>query len=128
MATIIVKHVEGRKFETVVRNHKLQIDLPKEMKGEDAGPTPPEFFIVSFASCIGMYVVLYCEHAHITPSGLQVKVDYVHLPDRIGKMVFEISLPSAATEEYKKGALEWANKCTIHKTLNNLPEIIINIK
>lgn len=128
MAKIVVKHVEGRKFETVVRNHKLEIDLPKEMKGADSGPTPPEFFIVSFASCMGMYVELFCEKANISPEGLQVTVNYEHLPDRIGKMVFDISLPSATTEEYKKEALGWANKCTIHKTLDNLPEIIVNIK
>ncbi len=128
MPTIVVKYVKGKKFETVVRNHKLEIDLPKELKGEDEAPTPPEFFIVSFASCMGMYVTFYCDKVNISPSGLQVKVDYVHLPDRIGKIVITISLPSATTEEYKKGVLEWANKCTIHKTLDNLPEIVTNIK
>ncbi|MCL5408665.1 MAG: OsmC family protein [Candidatus Omnitrophica bacterium] len=127
MATIIVKNIEGRKFEAIVRNHKIDIDLPKELKGQDTGPTPPEIFVTSFASCIGMYVIFYCERAKISYSGLRIKVDYQHLPDRIGKMVFDISLPSATTEEYKKGVLEWANKCTIHNTLNNIPEIVLNV-
>ena len=39
-------------FETQIRNHRVQIDVPPSMGDQDRGPTPPEFFVASLGSCV----------------------------------------------------------------------------
>jgi putative redox protein len=41
------------KMESRVRNHHLIIDQTKAGGGEDAGPTPLEYLLLSLAGCIG---------------------------------------------------------------------------
>jgi len=125
MEKLNVDYLGGRSFEASVRNHKIIIDLPHDSKGKDAGPTPPEFFVMSLASCVGIYLVFYCEKANLDTAGLKVEVDYEKLPDRIGKIYLEFSLPSAKTAKERAEALAWAEKCFVHNTIRRQPEIKI---
>ena len=124
-----IRHMEGRTFEGEVRGHRFPIDLPKEMRGKDTGPTPPELFVAGLAACIGMYVVFYCEKTRLSPAGLTVETSFEKAanPDRISKINISFSLPSLATEEHKAGALKEAEKCLVHNTLLQKPEINIGI-
>jgi uncharacterized OsmC-like protein len=130
MSLVEIKHVEGRSFETLIRNHRLRIDLPEEMHGKNTGPTPPELFAASLASCIGFYVLFYCEKKHLSPEGLKVDASfhkYIN-PDRIGKISVRIQLPSLVTDEDKEGALKEAERCIIHNTLCHKPEVKITLE
>ena len=58
MATIKQVQVEAHlgdrfKIESKIGNHTLVVDQPKTGGGEDAGPTPLEYFFLSLAGCIG---------------------------------------------------------------------------
>ena len=128
MGKLNVKYLGGRSFEASVRNHKIIIDLPLGFKGRDAGPTPTDLFITSLASCTGIELVFYCEKANLDTAGLKVEADYEKLPDRIGKISLEFSLPSAKTEKERAEALAWAEKCFIHNTIRRQPEIKITQK
>jgi uncharacterized OsmC-like protein len=128
MEKMSVKYLEGRSFEASVRNHKFNIDLPLAARGSDTGPTPPELFVASLASCVGMYLVFYCEKAKMDPAGIKIEADYEKTVDRIEKISVEFSLPSAKSEEEREGALEWAEKCLVHNTILHKPEIKITFK
>jgi short-subunit dehydrogenase len=65
MPEITVKHMGDMKFEALIGNHKLIIDVPPEMNGKDRGPTAPELFITSLASCITVYATSACNNAGI---------------------------------------------------------------
>lgn len=125
MGRLNVKYLEGRSFEATIGNHKILIDLPPASKGKDTGPTPPELFVMSLASCVGMYLVFYCEKAKLDPAGLKIAADYEKTADRIGKISVEFSLPSAKSEKERREALVWAEKCLIHNTIQHKPEIKI---
>jgi uncharacterized OsmC-like protein len=125
MEKLKVNYLKGRSFEASVRNHKFRIDLPLSSRGSDTGPTPPELFIASLASCVGMYLVFYCEKTKLDPAGIKIEADYEKTADRIEKISVEFSLPSAQSEKERKEAMEWAEKCLIHNTIQHKPEITI---
>ena len=126
MEKLTVNYLEGRSFEASVRNHKFRIALPLTARGKDTGPTPPELFIASLASCVGMYLVFYCEKAKLDPAGIKIETNYEKTADRIVKISVEFSLPSAQSEKERREALIWAEKCLIHNTINHKPEIKIS--
>ncbi len=128
MEKLNVNYLGGRSFEASVRNHKFRIDLPLIARGKDTGPTPPELFVASLASCIGMYLVFYCEKANLDPAGIKIETNYEKTADRIEKISAEFSLPSAKSEKERKEAMEWAEKCLIHNTIQHKPEIKITLK
>lgn len=125
MGKLNVNFLEGRSFEASVRNHKFRIDLPLAAKGMNTGPTPPELFITSLASCVGMYLVFYCEKTNLDPAGMRIEANYETAAHRIEKIAVAFSLPSAKSEKEREGALEWAEKCLIHNTIKKRPEIKI---
>jgi putative redox protein len=57
---IMIKKVEaiarlgpGFKIEVKIREHSLIVDQPKASGGNDQGPTPLEYLMLSLAGCIG---------------------------------------------------------------------------
>ena len=127
MEKISTVYKGGRVFENNVRGHKIVADLPLSGNGTDTGPTPPDLLVMSLTSCIGFYVVFYCEKYSLDPQGLTIEAEYEKSVNKIERISVRFSLPSAQTEHVRKGALAWAEKCLIHKTLCEKPDIKISL-
>lgn len=56
MAIITTAYQGDMLFETTIGRHKLTIDVPREMGGQDRGPMPPQPFTASLGSCVGVLV------------------------------------------------------------------------
>jgi uncharacterized OsmC-like protein len=54
-----IAYRSGKKFVATCRGKQLIIDQPLENGGTDEGITPPEAFIASVGSCMGVYVLNY---------------------------------------------------------------------
>jgi len=125
-----VKYIDGKKFIAQNRIHSVTIDLPKDLGGKDEGPTPPEVFIDSLGSCIGVYVLGYCKTAGLDPSGMKITLDWekaVDKPTRIQKISAKIELPNANAGVRKPALLKVAESCLIHETIKHQPEITIEL-
>jgi putative redox protein len=121
---------EGKKkFKMKIREHEMFSDLSAEKGGEDTSPTPPEIFIASLGSCMGYYALGYLTMAKMDASGLNIDLDWEFSDDgkRIAKIKAEISVPNAVLGERKRGLLAATEKCIIHKTLHDIPEMVTNI-
>jgi len=77
-----VKHVtveahlgERFKIESTIGSHALIVDQPKTAGGEDAGPTPLEYFFLSLAGCIGTIARIAAKQKRINLRGMDVKVE-----------------------------------------------------
>jgi len=124
-----VTYTGGMQFVAEVRGHKVTIDLPPSQKGTDAGPTPPELFIASLGSCIGVYVVGYLQAQRLPCDGVSVRMSWEEgkSPARIARISAEIKLPEGATPEHARMALKAAEMCKIHNTLKQKPEVRVSI-
>jgi len=126
-----VKYINNRKFIAKNRTHNFIIDLPRESGGGDEGPNPPELFIDSLASCIGMYVAGYCQKVGLDTKGLVIRAGWEkeieEKPYRIKRIEVKIDLPYAEVGKRKEALLKVAKSCLIHETIKNQPEINIDL-
>jgi putative redox protein len=124
-----IDYTAGMQFVAHARSHEVIIDLPPASRGEDTGPTPPELFIVSLGSCIGVYVVSYLKAQEQPCEGIKVRMSWEDekAPTRIGKIRADIELPEGIAPEHARMALRAAEQCKIHNTLHHTPEICIAV-
>ncbi len=120
---------EGVRFTARTRGHAVTVDQPADNGGTDAGMTPPELMAASLASCVGYYVVRYCEQAGIDPGGLEIACDWEvgGEPRCIRRFEIEVDLP-ACPENRRKAVERVAGQCLIHHTLHGEPEVNVRLK
>ncbi len=123
-----IKYIGGMKFEAKNRSHSVIIDQPQASGGEDKGLTPPELFVDSLGSCIGVYVLGFCKNTGLNPDGMKITLGWekaVDKPSRIQKISAKIELPNADPGPRKAALLKVAESCLIHETIKHQPEINI---
>ncbi|MCP4648967.1 MAG: OsmC family protein [PVC group bacterium] len=124
-----VNYITAMKFEAVCGKHRVSVDLPVESNGTDTGPTPPQYFLTSLASCVGVYVASYCNSAKLNAKGMQIKItaDKMQNPSRIDNIKILVALPNAEVGKRRDAVLSVARKCLIHNTLHDVPQISIDL-
>jgi uncharacterized OsmC-like protein len=124
-----IAYRSGKKFIATCRGKQLIIDQPLESSGTDEGMTPPEAFIASIGSCMGVYVLNYCRNANINPTDmiLSIEWDKGKNPARISKIKVEIKIPKGKIKDRSEAILKVANHCLVHQTLLQPPEMEINL-
>ncbi|MFA5388746.1 MAG: OsmC family protein [Candidatus Omnitrophota bacterium] len=125
-----IKYIDGKKFSAANRAHTIIIDQPKESGGEDQGMTPPELFIDSLGSCIGIYVLGFCRNTGLDPSGMKITLGWektTDKPSRIKTISAKIELPNAEPGPRKPALIKVAESCLIHETIKHQPDIKIEL-
>ncbi|MDP2981499.1 MAG: OsmC family protein [Candidatus Omnitrophota bacterium] len=125
-----VKYIDGKKFSAQNRKHAVIVDQPEDNGGNDQGPTPPELFVDSLGSCIGVYVLAFCKNTGLNPNGMKIILDWEKASDkpaRIKNINVKIELPNADVGARKAALLKVAESCMIHETIKHQPEINIEL-
>lgn len=65
----------GRHFSVEVNGHTIEIDTPKEKGGENLGPSPKIFMLLSLAGCTGFDIVSILQKMRTEFSDFSVRVD-----------------------------------------------------
>ncbi|MDP2911640.1 MAG: OsmC family protein [Candidatus Omnitrophota bacterium] len=126
-----IGYMGGMKFEARNRSHTVIIDQPEDGGGQDQGPTPPELFVDSLGSCIGVYVLAFCKNTGLNPDGMRIILDWEKAsdkPSRIKSINAKIELPNAVVGQRKAALLKVAESCLIHETIKHQPEITIELR
>ena len=129
MEELKIDYLGGIGFQAKARGHAMTIDLAKEKGGLDQGMNPPEVFIASLGSCIGVYVVRYCQNAGLNTEGLNIAMAWKLSDDKhkISEINIGISLPNAEVGKREKAIMEVARHCLIHNTILGQPRIQVNL-
>lgn len=130
MDQLKVHYLGGMGFEVRARQHALTIDLIKEKGGKDLGMNPPEVFMASLGSCIGVHVVRYCQNAELNAEGMSIALDWKISDDKtkISDINVHILLPGEKLGKREKALLEVARHCLIHNTILGQPQIHIALR
>jgi uncharacterized OsmC-like protein len=124
-----VAYKGGKRFMVTTRGHQLLVDQPLEEDGADKGMTPPEIFVASLATCMGVYILNYCKNIGINPNDMMLSVDWKKAsnPARIGSIKVEIKLPKIKAKDRQKAIIKVAEHCLVHNTIQTPPEISVKL-
>ncbi|EWT02832.1 osmotically inducible protein OsmC [Intrasporangium oryzae NRRL B-24470] len=127
--TVSVRHEGGDAFEIEVRGHRIRVDQPEAMGGEDSAPTPTELFVASLASCSAFYARRYLSRHHLPVEGLRVETTYemATAPSRVSALEVKVHLPAGVPEDRHPALLAMINHCTVHSTLTHEPDVTIEL-
>ena len=126
---VTINYLSGKAFEVKVRDHVLICDQPLKSDGQDRGPAPAEFFGASLGACIGYYAMSYLEARSLPTEGLQVHTSWegTDKPKRIASIKTRIVLPDGVPEVNHDRILRACQRCLIHNTLHEPPEVSVEI-
>ncbi len=121
--------------EIAARSHSIIADEPKKYGGQDAGLTPYELLLSALGSCTAITLRMYADRKKWDLDEVLVHLEHFkqHAEDcnscsddrtaKIDKFVRTIELVGNLTYEERKRLLEIANRCPVHRTLENKIEI-----
>jgi len=130
---------DGFTTDIMVRQHALIADEPENVGGNDFGPSPYDLVASGLGACTVMTLHMYARRkkwdleevtVHLehykdyaadfqNPEGKQSKIDHF---DRV------IELEGNLDEKQKQRLLEIADKCPVHRTLQNEVKVVTRLK
>ncbi|GAB7023523.1 OsmC family protein [Salidesulfovibrio brasiliensis] len=114
----------GMKVGATMNGHEVITDLPTDEGGENSAPTPFDFFMISLATCAGVYANRFCINHEIPTDGLSIKArcEMADGKPRMERMVLDITLPDGFPEKLRKPLLRTVDQCTVKKNVLEAPE------
>lgn len=133
----VVVRERDKKFtrEIFTARHQLVSDEPLAMGGADLGANPYELLLAALGSCTSMTLRMYANHKQLDLQSIEVLLHHtrIHAKDcescenqtsLIDQMTREIKLSGNLDQQQRSRLLEIANKCPVHKTLENQIQIV----
>lgn len=125
--------------EVVARCHRLLADEPTDHGGLDSGPSPYDFLSIALGACTTMTLRMYAERKKIPLERVAVHVRHakVHAEDcaecedregRVDRFERELELVGDLDAETHDRLKEIADKCPVHRTLENSSVIVTGLR
>ena len=122
-STVIVsENGRGRYQQEVIIDgrHHLIADEPENVGGDGAGPAPFDFLMAGLGACTAMTLRMYAERKELAVTRISVALSHGKV-DADGKKLDlierHITLEGNLTPEERQRCLEIANKCPVHRAL-----------
>jgi len=127
MKDITISFPGGKRVDAHFDGRTVQTDQPVSEGGEGSAPEPFDLFFVSMATCVGIYVLDFCQTRKLPTEGLAVRLRAEKDPDRKLYTPIEIAItpPAGFPEKYRNAILNTANLCTVKKHIITPPDFNI---
>jgi putative redox protein len=138
---IVHFHLGEENYKTVMTagNHELIADEPEHVGGNDEGPDPYDYLLMSIGSCTVITLKMYADRKEWPVKDIYVEMRHhkAHAEDcedcddpkaRIDKIEKDLIVKGDLSEEQLNRLLEISKKCPVHKTMLNDVEIISKIE
>jgi putative redox protein len=114
----------GFRTEVSGRGHRLTVDEPASVGGEDAGPMPTELLTAALASCFCMAVAFAAGKRGIAVGRLSVDVTAERAGDELRYGRYEVTVRSDLPDAILARLVDAAKRyCWVTNTLADPPEI-----
>lgn len=120
----------GKKVYADYKGFTIKTDQPKNEEGEETAPEPFSLFIASIGTCVGFYVMSFCQQRLIPTDNLSLIVtpEENNQTGMIESISIDVNLPKEFPDTYTKAIIKTANLCTVKKHLLTPPQINIQVK
>jgi putative redox protein len=119
---------KGFTQEIVVGPHRLVADEPKDVGGDDEGPTPYDLLLASLGSCTSITVTMYAQRKSWPLQGVAARLRHSRIhaagcegcetkEGKLDRIELDIEFAGPLSDEQRSKLLEIAEKCPVHRTL-----------
>ncbi|QRP48890.1 OsmC family protein [Amycolatopsis sp. FDAARGOS 1241] len=130
--TVVVSEAgTGRYTQHVTAGgYEFVVDEPVSMGGDGSGPTPYDFLLGALGSCTAITLRMYADRKNIPLANVNIRLkhDRIHARDcercdtevgMVSRITREIELEGDLDDEQRAKLLAIADKCPVHRTLEN---------
>ena len=115
-------------------SHELLSDEPLNYGGSNKGPTPYDLLLMALGSCTSMTLRMYANQKKLALTDIRVRLKHerIHADDcatcgdrsgQLDRIVRYIKIEGDLTDKEKARLLEIADRCPVHRTMENHPVI-----
>jgi len=104
--------------EVELGRHRITVDEPQELGGDDAGASPQQLFAASLAACTAITMEMYAKRKEWNLGAVEVECEY-ETPERGSPTKFKLTLrlPTGLGQEQVERLGAIAAKCPVHRAL-----------
>ncbi|MEM5502382.1 alpha/beta fold hydrolase [Ahrensia kielensis] len=141
---IRVKETRDSKFQNTVQagSHRFFADEPQSVGGADSGPSPYDLLGAALGACTSMTLRMYADFKKLDLGAVTVDVSHkkVHFKDcqectqseqqksgKVDRFERHISIEGKISPEIADKIVEIANKCPVHKTLEQGAKVVTKV-
>ncbi len=131
-AHVIARRIAGYSHEVDLGDgRETVIDEPAADGGTDTGPRPSQLLATSLAGCTAITIELYAQRKGWELPGLEVAVDMSSESEDVPPhavpthFTVEVTLPAGLDDEQRRKLMVIAEKCPVHKLLEQGAEITV---
>ena len=127
-------HLGDKNYRTVMHagRHELISDEPVDSGGEDLGPDPYDYLLMSLGSCSVITMKMYADRKNWQIEELFVELLHYKKeiegkgdrPEKRDVIEKEVIVKGDLTDEQVDRLIEISKKCPVHRTLMNSIEIV----
>jgi ribosomal protein S12 methylthiotransferase accessory factor len=116
---------EGAKVNARLGKHVVKTDQKVHGGGEDSAPAPFDYFLVSLATCAGIYVKVFCDKRGIDSSNIRINQKHRNDPEtrKLIGIDLDIILPEDFPDKYREAVIKAADQCAVKRVLKDPPAI-----
>jgi putative redox protein len=117
----------SKKVNALYKGFIIETDQPEHAGGGGSAPSPFDLFLASIGTCVGFYVLSFCQERSIPTEGLKLNLRAERNEETglIGKIAIEIRLPREFPKKYGDAVKRAAELCAVKKHLENPPQFEI---
>ena len=132
MEAIKVTFPGGKRVNAEYKGFQIKTDQPVYAGGEGTAPAPFDLFLGSIATCVGFYVLAFCQNRGIQLDHVSVTMRMFKNEEKkmIDKISVDIQLPPEFPEKYTKAVIKAVDSCAVKAHMVDDPafEYNVNIK
>lgn len=117
----------GKRVDARIGNMLVPTDQSKENGGEGTAPEPFQLFLVSIATCAGIYALEFCKMREIETGGmlLTMSCEFDEKKHACERLNIDLKLPPGFPEKYKKAVVRSMDLCSVKRHILHPPEFFI---
>jgi len=119
----------GKKVDAQWQGYTIETDQSKKRGGDGELPAPFDLFLASIGTCVGIYVLNFCQERKIPTETINVVLDFHRDPETrlFDHIQIDINLPTEFPAKYIQAVKRAADLCAVKKHLHQPPNFDIQI-